>query len=91
MEGESAEEDCGGGGQHFGLGRNLVQGKHPCIFKEGPRLEWISNLNWMSPDWCLAQLSSKRYHLTTDGDRCRDAQPNLDMETGNPTEEGKGV
>ena len=41
-------------------------------------------------DWCLAQLSSERPHPATDGNRCRDPQPNTRQGLGNPVEDREG-
>ena len=35
------------------------------------------------------QLSSERLHPATDGNRCRDPQPNIRQSLGNPVEEGR--
>lgn len=40
-------------------------------------------------DWCLAQLSSERLHLTTDGNRFRDPHPNTRWSLGNPRKRGR--
>ena len=43
-------------------------------------------------DQYLAQLSSEeRLYPTTDGNRCRDKQPNISQSSGNPIEGEEGL
>ena len=38
-------------------------------------------------EWCLAHLSPERLHPTTNGNRCKDPQPNIRQSLGDPVEE----
>lgn len=40
-------------------------------------------------DWSLAQSSSERLYLVTEGRKCRDPRPNFRWSSENPAEKGK--
>lgn len=51
-----------------------------------PRSE-ITDIQKDSHDWCLAHLSSERFHSVPDRERCRDLQLNIMQSFGNFVED----